>query len=500
MGHVSEIKIDPKTALAGNPRKMLIDGQWVDALSGETFDTINPANGEVLATLPKGGKADVDLAVAAARRAFEGEWSKLTPFDRQGLLIKLGDLIEAHFEEIATTDTLDMGGPISRTIMGKRRAVGLCRYYAGMATSVHGASYANSAPGNPLSYSVKEPVGVVGAINPWNGPFGLSLWKIAPALAAGCTIVLKPAEQAPLSPVLLGKLCMEAGIPAGVVNVITGYGDAGAAIAEHPGIDKVAFTGSTEVGQSIIRASAGNTKRVSMELGGKSPNIVFADANLDKAIPAAAMAVFMNSGQICSAGTRLFIEDEIYDQVIEGIAEFTKTLKLGDPTDPTTDLGPLVTREQYEKVAGYIESGLEQGAQMKTAKEWRPGGDMAKGNYIAPTLFAEVQDDMKICREEIFGPVISAIRFSDIDEAIRRANDTPYGLGSGVWTRDLNKANKVAAGLQAGSVWINCYQQLDPAVPFGGYKMSGFGRESGPEHIEEFMNTKAIWVMPDDVV
>mgnify|MGYP001627887429 CR=1 FL=1 len=500
MGHVSEIKIDPKTALAGNPRKMLIDGQWVEALSGETFDTINPANGEVLATLPKGAKEDVDRAVAAARRSFEGEWSKLTPFDRQGLLIKLGDLIEKHFEEIATTDTLDMGGPISRTIMGKRRAVGLCRYYAGMATSVHGASYANSAPGNPLSYSVKEPVGVVGAINPWNGPFGLSLWKIAPALAAGCTIVLKPAEQAPLSPVLLGKLCMEAGIPAGVVNVITGYGDAGAAIAEHPGIDKVAFTGSTEVGQSIIRASAGNTKRVSMELGGKSPNILFADANLDKAIPAAAMAVFMNSGQICSAGTRLFIEDEIYDQVIEGIAEFTKTLKLGDPTDPTTDLGPLVTREQYEKVAGYIESGLEQGAQMKTAKEWRPGGDMAKGNYIAPTLFAEVQDDMKICREEIFGPVISAIRFSDIDEAIRRANDTPYGLGSGVWTRDLNKANKVAAGLQAGSVWINCYQQLDPAVPFGGYKMSGFGRESGPEHIDEFMNTKAIWVMPDDVV
>ncbi|WP_238366859.1 aldehyde dehydrogenase family protein [Mesobacterium pallidum] len=499
MGQVSEIKIDPKTVLAGNPRKMLIDGEWVDALSGETFDTINPANGEVLATLPKGGKADVDRAVAAARRAFEGDWSRLTPFDRQGLLIKLGDLIERHFDEIAMTDTLDMGGPISRTLLGRRRAVGLCRYYAGMATSVHGASYANSAPGNPLSYSVKEPVGVVGAINPWNGPFGLSLWKITPALAAGCTIVLKPAEQAPLSPLVLGKLCMEAGIPPGVVNIVTGFGDAGAAIAEHPGIDKVAFTGSTEVGQSIIRASAGNTKRVSMELGGKSPNIVFADANLAKAIPAAAMAVFMNSGQICSAGTRLFIEHSIYDEVIDGIAAFTRTLKLGDPTDPATDLGPLVTREQYEKVAGYIESGLAQGAQMKTDPDWRPGGDMARGNYIAPTLFSEVQDDMKICREEIFGPVISAIRFSSIDEAIRRANDTPYGLGSGVWTRDINKANKVAAGLQAGSVWVNCYQQLDPAVPFGGYKMSGFGRESGPEHIEEFLNTKAIWVMPDEV-
>lgn len=498
MGNISDIRIEPSALLADKPHKMLIDGRWVDAASGETFETINPANGDVLATLPKGGKEDVDRAVAAARRAFEGEWSKLTPFDRQGMLIKLGDLIDKHFDEIAMIDTMDMGGPISRTVLGRRRAVGLCRYYAGMATSVHGASYANSAPGNPLSYSVKEPVGVVGAINPWNGPFGLSLWKIAPALAAGCTIVLKPAEQAPLSPLYLGHLCMEAGIPPGVVNVVTGFGDAGAAIAEHPGIDKVAFTGSTEVGQSIIRASAGNTKRVSMELGGKSPNIVFADANLDKAIPAAAMAVYMNSGQICSAGTRLFVQDAVYDQVIEGIAAFTKTLKLGDPTDPSTDLGPLVTREQFTKVSGYIESGLSEGAVMKTATDWRPGGDMAKGNYIAPTLFSEVGDDMKICREEIFGPVISAIRFSDIDEAIRRANDTPYGLGSGVWTRDLNKANKVAAGLQAGSVWINCYQQLDPAVPFGGYKMSGFGRESGPEHIDEFMNTKAIWVMPDD--
>jgi aldehyde dehydrogenase (NAD+) len=492
-----KIGADPKTVLNGKPIKMLIDGHWVEAASGETFASHNPATGALLATLPKAGRADVDRAVAAARKALAGPWGRLTPFDRQDLLLKLADLVESRFDEIATIDTLDMGGPISRTTLGRRRAVGLLRYYAGLATSITGHTIPNSAPGNPISYTVKEPVGVVGAINPWNGPFGLSVWKLAPSLAAGCTVVLKPAEQAPLSPLFLGQLCMEAGFPEGVVNVITGEGETGAALAEHPGVDKIAFTGSTPVGQSIIRASAGNLKRVSMELGGKSPNIVCADANLTKAIPAAAMAVYMNSGQICSAGTRLFVEDEVYDEVMEGIVAFTNGLRVGDPTDPTTDLGPLVSAEQHARVSRYIELGLSEGAAMRTDANWRPGGDLAAGNYIRPTLFSEVTDKMTICREEIFGPVISAIRFSDIDDAIRRANETEYGLAAGVWTRDLNTANRVAAGFKAGTVWINCWQVMDPAVPFGGYKKSGYGRESGIEHMEEFLNTKSIWVMPD---
>jgi aldehyde dehydrogenase (NAD+) len=480
--------------LDGKAKGLLIDGQWVAAASGKTFATTNPATGEELATMAEADAVDVDRAVAAARRAFEGPWRKTKPFERQALLLKLADLVEQNFEELALLDTLDMGGPITRTRAGKRRAVGLLRFYAGLATAIHGETIENSIPGEVFSYTLKEPVGVVGAIIPWNGPLGLSIWKIAPALATGCTIVLKPAEQASLSPLRLAELVMEAGFPPGVVNVITGFGPAGAALAAHPGVDKVAFTGSTETGQAIIRASAGNIKRLSLELGGKSPDIVFADADLDAAVPGAAMAVFSNTGQICSAGTRLFVEKKVYEEFTHRVAEYGKTLKVGNGMHPDTQIGPVVSSGQLERVLGYLEAGQKEGAKALSGGQRLSGGEYDQGYFVPPTVFAGVNDQMSIAREEIFGPVISALPFEDIDDLVKRANDTPFGLGSGVWTRDVAKAHRMAGAIRAGTVWVNCYQLMDPAVPFGGYKMSGYGRESGVEHMHEFLNTKAVFI------
>ncbi len=457
------------------------------ALSGLTFETISPSTGLVLAKVAQAGKEDVDLAVAAARRAFDGEWSRFKPFDRQQVLLPLAELVDAHYDELAMLDTLDMGGPISRTLLGRKRAVAMLRYYAGLATTTQGSTIPISTPGEFHCYTRKEPVGVVGAINPWNGPIGLAIWKLCPVLASGCTVVLKPAEQAPLSPLRLAELCMQAGIPAGVVNVVTGFGDAGAALAEHPGVDKIAFTGSTEVGQKIVRAAAGNMKRMSMELGGKSPDIVFADADIEAAIPGAAMAVFSNSGQICSAGTRLFVQRPIYEEFVARVAAYAKTLKVGDPLDEATQLGPVVSAEQLERVTGYMALGREQGARAVTGGQRLTSGNLAQGYYVEPTVFADVRDDMRIAREEIFGPVISALPFDTLEEAIRRANDSSYGLGSGVWSRNVNTIHKVAHALRTGTVWANCYQIMDPAIPFGGYKMSGFGRESGVEHMNEYL-------------
>jgi aldehyde dehydrogenase (NAD+) len=484
----------PPAFLNGKPRLLLIDGQLVAAASGKTFKTWNPSTGQVLAEVAEAGAQDIDRAVAAARRAFEGPWSRFKPFDRQAVLLRLADLLDEHFEELCTLDTLDMGGPIARTSAGRRRGIALLRYYAGLATATHGHTIDNSVEGNVFSYTLKEPVGVVAAINPWNGPLGLAIWKIAPVLATGCTMVLKPAEQAPLSPLRLGELCLEAGIPPGVVNVVTGFGEAGAALAAHPGVDKIAFTGSTEVGQHIVRASAGNMKRVSVELGGKSPNIVFADADLDEAVPGAAMAVFNNSGQICSAGTRLFVERSIHDEFVERVADFARTLRVGDPLDPRTQLGPLVSEAQLERVTGYLAAGKAEGARALSGGARITEGPLSEGYFVAPTIFAGVDDGMSIAREEIFGPVISAMPFDDVEEVIRRGNDTPYGLGSGVWTRDISNAQRVSRGLRTGTVWVNCYQAMDPAVPFGGYKMSGYGRESGTEHMEEYLQTKAVWL------
>jgi aldehyde dehydrogenase (NAD+) len=477
------------------PTKLLIDGKWVDAASGKTFETRNPATGELLARVAEGDAEDINRAVAAARRAFTGPWSRVKPNERQLLLLKLADLVEKNIEELALLDTLDMGAPISRTRNNRQRAVGMLRYYAGMATSVHGETINNSLPGEIFSYTLKEPVGVVGAIIPWNGPLTASIWKVGPALATGCTVVLKPAEEAPLTSLRLGELCLEAGVPPGVVNVVPGYGEtAGAALASHPDVDKVAFTGSHLTGQKIVQASAGNLKRVSLELGGKSPDIVFADADLDAAVPGASMAVFANSGQICSAGTRLFVEQKVYDEFTEKVAAYGRSLRVGDGRDPEVQVGPLVSAEQLDRVTGYLAVGQTEGARPLSGGARLTEGNLSRGYFVPPTVFANVHDDMRIAKEEIFGPVISAIPFTDIEEVVQRGNATTFGLGSGVWTRDVSKAHKLARAIRAGSVWVNCYQAMDPAVPFGGYKMSGYGRESGLQHVEEYLNVKAVWI------
>jgi len=481
--------------LDGRPKRMLIDGKWVEAASGKTFDSINPATGEVLAQVAEGDAEDIRRAVAAARRAFEGSWSKWKPYERQQVLLKLADLVEQHIDDLTMLDTLDMGAPITRMRGGRRRAIGMLRYYAGMATSVHGETIENSLPGEIFSYTLKEAVGVVGAIIPWNGPLTAAIWKVGPALATGCTIVLKPAEEAPLTALRFAELALEAGVPEGVINVVPGYGEtAGAALAAHMDVDKVAFTGSHLTGQKIIQASAGNLKRVSLELGGKSPDIVFADADMESTVSGAAMAVFSNSGQICSAGTRLFVERKVYEEFVGRVAEFGKKLKVGNGVDPEVQIGPLVSEQQLDRVTGYLDIGKREGARAMSGGERLKGAEYDRGYFVPPTVFADVRDDMKIAQEEIFGPVISAIPFTDLDEVIGRANATLFGLGSGVWTRDVSKAHRLAKGIRAGSVWINCYQAMDPAVPFGGYKMSGYGRESGLQQLEEYLNVKAVWI------
>lgn len=479
-------------------RKMYIGGAWVDAVSGETIDSVNPATDEVLASVPRGRAEDVDRAVIAARRAFEGPWSRFKPVQRQQLLLDLADLFDKHWDELSLTDTLDMGKPLARTRADKARVTGMLRYYAGMAMNLDGRTIKNSQPGDLLSYTSREPVGVVGAIIPWNAPIAASIWKIGPALATGCTVVLKPSEEAPLSPLLIAELMDRAGVPEGVVNVVTGNGvEAGAALAEHLGVDKIAFTGSTQTGQSIVRASAGNIKRVSLELGGKSPLIVCADADLDATVPTVAMAAFANSGQICIAGSRLLVDRSIHDEFVERLSIFASELRVGLGVDLDTEIGPLVSKRQLDKVVGYLEAGVEQGATVRAGGNRLESGAFAAGNFVAPTVFGDADDSMSIVQEEIFGPVVVALPFDTLDEAVERANATPYGLAGGIFTQNVGTAHRLAARVRAGSVWVNTYHLLDPAVPFGGFKMSGYGREGGAEHMDEYLATKTVWVNLD---
>jgi len=482
------------TNFIAKPRNLLIGGKWVPAASGKTFDTLNPATGEVLAQVAEGDREDINRAVKAARHAFEeGAWPKTTPSERGRMIWKLGDLVEKHLEEFAELESLDNGKPITiARVADVPLTVDLFHYMAGWATKIEGNTIPISIPGAQfLAYTLRQPIGVVGQIIPWNFPLLMAAWKLGPALAAGCTVVLKPAEQTPLSALRLGELIHEAGFPDGVVNIVTGFGEtAGAALAAHDDVDKVAFTGSTEVGKLILTAAAGNLKKVSLELGGKSPNVIFDDADLETAIPGAASAIFFNHGQCCCAGSRLYVGQKIYDRVISGVAEQAKAIKVGPGLDPSTQMGPLVSSEQFDRVCGYLKSGLSQGA--KAVVGGKPVG--GKGYFVQPTVLVDVKRDMKVVQEEIFGPVVAAMPFKDPSEIPPVANDTIYGLAAGIWTKDLSKAHRLVAQLKAGTVWVNCYNVFDAALPFGGYKQSGWGREMGHEVLELYTEVKSVCV------
>jgi aldehyde dehydrogenase (NAD+) len=472
--------------------KMTIGGEQMDSASGHTFEVVDPATGRSISEVPRASREDVDAAVRAAREAFEDRrWLGLRAGKRAEILFKIGEIIKREIGDLAQIETLDSGKPIKLS-SGEMWAAGEAfRYYSGWPTKIFGET--NPTDDAMFVYTLREPVGVCAGIIPWNYPLIMAAWKIAPALACGNTMVLKPAEQTPLTALRLGEICLEAGVPEGVVNVVTGFGDeAGAALAEHPGVDKIAFTGSTEVGRKILSASAGNLKRVTLELGGKSPNIVFSDADLRRASKGSMMGVFLNSGQMCTAGTRILVEKPIHGEFVESLVEATESMKLGPGLDEATGMGPVVSAEQLERVTSYIDIGVAEGAEVATGGE--RATELGNGYFVRPTVFTGVNNDMRIAQEEIFGPVAAVIEVEDVDHAIAVANETVYGLAAAVWTSDLSRAHRVARGIRAGTVWVNTAGLYDPAVSFGGYKQSGFGRELGAHSIEAYTQTKSVWV------
>jgi len=482
--------------LASAPQHLLIDGKRKAALSGETFEALNPATGETLARVARANAGDVDLAVSSARRAFENRaWRQMSANDRTNLLLRLADLIEKEADDLAVLECLNNGKPAHLTrLVEVEGSIKTFRYFAGWPTKFGGETLPVSPRGGAqiLNYTTREPVGVAGLIVPWNYPLSMAAWKVAPALAAGCAVVLKPAEQTPLTALRLGELALEAGFPPGVLNVVTGFGDAGAALVAHPGVDKIAFTGSTEVGKLIVKAAAGNLKKVSLELGGKSPHIVFPDADLDAAAAAVASGIFFNQGQTCTAGSRLYAHVDCFDRVVEAVSAAARKLKVGDGLLPTSDMGPLVSQEQWDRVNGYVGIGRDEGARVLTGGRRPPG--LERGFFFEPTVFVDATSNMRIVREEIFGPVLTALPWKDVDDLVAMANDSEYGLSAGIWTNNLKHAHRAAAALKAGTVWINCYNLVDPATPFGGFKQSGWGREHGRQAMELYSEIKSVWV------
>jgi aldehyde dehydrogenase (NAD+) len=475
------------------PGRLLIDGQWTDG--AKKFDTINPATGEVLTQVVEASEEAVDQAVSAARKAFEDRsrlWRKMTASQRGSLIWRLADQVLRHIDELAELESLDNGKPIFESLyVDIPMVIDVLRYYAGLATKIHGETVNTSEIA--FTYTLREPIGVVGLIIPWNFPLLLASWKLGPALACGNTVVLKPAEQTPLTALRFGELAIEAGLPPGVLNILTGGPETGKAIVRHPGIDKIAFTGSTAVGKEIMRRSADTLKRVTLELGGKSPNIVFADSDIDSAVKGAINGIFYGKGEVCNAGSRLFVESKVQDEFLEKLVARAKKLQPADPLDPKTRLGAIVSQEQMQTVLGYVETGKKEGAKLIAGGN-RVSVDGGKGFFLEPTIFGDVTNDMKIAQEEIFGPVLATLSFDDVDQVIDLANRNQYGLAAAVWTRDIKKAHSVSRQLKAGTVWINTYGLMDAALPFGGYKSSGFGRELGMHAIEHYTELKTVWL------
>ena len=490
-----ELLSDDTRRFLAQPKRMAIGGEWVEALGGGMLEVVDPASGQVFDRVPAGEATDIDRAVAAARRAFEqGDWPRMRPVDRERLLLRLAELVEAHAQELAEIEALDNGKPVTMArAVDVALVVDFLRYMAGWATKIEGSTMEVSVPlvrdREFFGYTRREPVGVVGAIIPWNFPLLMVAWKAGPALASGCTMVLKPAEETPLSALRFAELVQQAGYPAGVFNVVTGHGhSAGAALAAHKGVDKVAFTGSTEIGKLVGKAALDNMTRVSLELGGKSPVIVLDDADPAVAAAGAAQAIFFNQGQVCCAGSRLYVHKSRFERVVEGLSEIAAGMKLGAGIDPTTQIGPLVSALQQQRVLGYIRSGFEEGARALAGGAAGEG----EGYFVKPTVLVDTRDDMRVVREEIFGPVVVAMPYDDLDEVARRANDTPYGLGASIWSNDLSRVHRLVPKIKAGTVWVNCHNILDASMPFGGYKQSGIGREMGRAVLDLYTEGKSV--------